>query len=171
MKINFLVLIILLSILSSLLTNDIPLIQQWPLFEALRTTSGMIFTVLGIWLAIMYPERLRMREIDHDYQSITYSHDFNELFNPIVASLLILSVVLLLGILAPLFKSYSFFINHTFFLRKFLFFILVLLTLIQIWAVLGALLPASRIKLFSDKTLKKKETEQARNKKRKKVNH
>ncbi|WP_316154691.1 hypothetical protein [Cupriavidus sp. BIC8F] len=40
--------------------RNIPFAQQWPLFEALRNTASIIFAVVGAWLAIIYPERLKL---------------------------------------------------------------------------------------------------------------
>ena len=36
--------------------REIGLADQWPYFEALRTTSSIIFGVMGALLAIVYPE-------------------------------------------------------------------------------------------------------------------
>ncbi|CAG9177591.1 hypothetical protein [Cupriavidus pampae] len=36
--------------------QEIPLASQWPYFEALRTTSSIVFGVMGALLAIVYPE-------------------------------------------------------------------------------------------------------------------
>lgn len=38
----------------------VPFSHQWPLYEALRTTAAIIFAVIGAWMAIIYPERLRL---------------------------------------------------------------------------------------------------------------
>lgn len=169
MKISFLVFVAFISLSLAILTKDISFVNQWPLFEALRTTSGIIFTVLGIWLAIMYPERLKMIE-DDSYIESKSSQDFNELFNPIVVSIIILAIVLLLGIVAPLLKSYPYLIEYKFYFRKILFFILVFLTLVQIWVVFATLLPASRIKSFSDRTINRNQmtADRERNKNKKK---
>ncbi|WUR13899.1 hypothetical protein E7V67_001975 [[Empedobacter] haloabium] len=37
----------------------IPLSEQWPYFEALRTTTSIVFGVMGALLAIVYPEVLK----------------------------------------------------------------------------------------------------------------
>lgn len=39
--------------------KNVPFHEQWPLYEALRTTASIIFAVVGAWLAIIYPERLK----------------------------------------------------------------------------------------------------------------
>ncbi|GJJ01596.1 hypothetical protein RugamoR64_21340 [Duganella rhizosphaerae] len=38
---------------------SITLIDQWPYFEALRTTTSIVFGVMGALLAIVYPEALK----------------------------------------------------------------------------------------------------------------
>lgn len=40
--------------------ENVSFAQQWPLFEALRNTASIIFAAVGAWLAIIYPERLKM---------------------------------------------------------------------------------------------------------------
>lgn len=38
---------------------DIPLSEQWPYFEALRTTTSIVFGVMGALLAVVFPEVLK----------------------------------------------------------------------------------------------------------------
>jgi hypothetical protein len=52
----WLVVVLLASALGYFLGQEIALSEQWPYFEALRTTSSIVFGVMGALLAIVYPE-------------------------------------------------------------------------------------------------------------------
>ncbi len=120
--------------------------EQWPLFEALRTTSSIIFAVVGAWLAIVYPERLRLSiRNEKTSTSLKSINNIGTLLSPAVNSTVVLCVVLLVGIIAPIMK-------HTFLVSLYLnecrgitYALLVGLTLWQTWTVILTLLPADLI--------------------------
>jgi hypothetical protein len=119
--------------------------EQWPLYEALRTTASIIFAVVGAWLAIVFPERLKgIRGQDDD--SAAYSGGMRVLFTPIVHSSIILCVVLMVGVLAPMLKQVDWSVSQILILRKLSFALLMTLTIWQVWTVLLTLDPASRLK-------------------------
>ena len=123
--------------------RDVPFEEQWPLFEALRTTSAIIFAVVGAWLAIVYPERLRLTlSPTVDTQAKQSPNNIGILLSPIVNSTVVLCIVLLLGVLAPLLKRAHFVEMYLAESRGISYALLVALTLWQAWTVILTLIPA-----------------------------
>lgn len=130
--------------------RKVPVAEQWPLFEALRTTAAIIFAVIGAWMAIIYPERLK-----EGFKAVTsaetgQSNDgWRQLFTPVVHSTFILGLLLVLGALLPLFR-HSAPPLPTECMRGAMFALLVLLTIWQVWTVLMTLWPADKVKTAMD---------------------
>jgi len=129
----------------------VPFAEQWPVFEALRTTASIIFAVIGAWLAIIYPDRLKLSfrsEAEHT-ESAT---GIGQLFTPVVHSTLILCVILVIGAVAPIAKRID--VPHIDVpievMRGGCYGLLVALTLWQLWTVVLTLVPADRVKSFVD---------------------
>lgn len=130
--------------------RGIPFIYQWPLFEALRNTASIIFAVVGAWLAIIYPERLKMSfgklgEVQKKYDNMGL------LLTPAVHSSFILIALLLIGIVAPLLKQIPELAEHYVFLRGASFVTLTILTLWQVVIVVMTLFPAEIVKTYVDR--------------------
>ena len=130
--------------------KSIPFSQQWPLYEALRTTAAIIFAVVGAWLAIIYPERLRMTFKERK-QKVMGEANIGKIFSPVVHSTLILSMVLVIGVVAPVLKQMDFLLPYKEPLRGGAYAVLVLLTFWQIWTVVLTLVPADMVKSHSDR--------------------
>ena len=146
-KLIFWVVAICLVSLGAWCGRFVPFSQQWPLFEALRTTAAIIFAVIGAWLAIIYPDRLKM-----SYKNFAAAHRKDvdasgELFTPVVHSTLILCVILVLGVTAPILKQIGV-PGPIECWRGASYGLLVLLTLWQLWTVFLTLDPADRVKSF-----------------------
>ena len=120
------------------------------MFEALRTTAAIIFAVIGAWLAIIYPERLRLSFHTEDRPSNGTANGSGELFTPVVNSTYILCVILLIGAVAPLLKRHGL-PGDVAWWRGTAYGLLVALTLWQLWTVLLTLGPADRIKSYMDR--------------------
>lgn len=120
--------------------------QQWPLYEALRNTAAIIFAVVGAWLAIVYPERLRMSQGRSGTAEPKNAEKITKLLEPIVNSTVILAVVLIVGLIAPLIKGVPFVRAHVEVFRTISFVILASLTLLQICTVVLTLIPASDVR-------------------------
>ncbi|CAH1747470.1 conserved membrane protein of unknown function [Thauera humireducens] len=136
------------------LGKSVPFAEQWPLFEALRTTASIIFAVVGAWLAIIYPERLRLSfrgEAGGNGQAVK----MGQLLHPAMHSTAILCVVLFVGIAAPLLKQLPELLAHRAVLRGLSYGLLVSLTLWQIWTVVLTLIPADVVKSVSDREAKR----------------
>lgn len=129
---------------------DVPFAEQWPLFEALRTTASIIFAVVGAWLAIIYPERLKMSFKQNAKAPISNGGGMSGMFTPIVHSTAILCLVLLIGIVAPLLKRFDLLLDHIALMRSLSYGTLAVLTLWQLWTVVLSLVPADVVKTRAD---------------------
>lgn len=134
----------------------VPFAQQWPLYEALRTTAAIIFAVVGAWLAIIYPERLRLSFKTPGSVGKTSADSSTELFTPVVNSTYVLCIILAMGVIVPLLKVQLVGIVNLEFCRGASYGLLVVLTLWQLWTVLLTLDPADRIKTFMDREMQHK---------------
>lgn len=130
--------------------RNIPFSKQWPLFEALRTTAAIIFAVIGAWLAIIYPERLKLSYKSTKSGNISDADNSGELFAPVVNSTYILCIVLIIGVTAPLIQSIGI-VGNVAYWRAASYGLLVTLTLWQLWTVLLTIDPADRIKSYMDR--------------------
>lgn len=113
---------------------------QWPLYEALRTTSAIIFAVVGAWLAIIYPERLKIA-VRKESSISDDAPRLKLILTPAVSSAVILIMVLLIGVLHPLLRQVPELMEHKELIRGISFSLLVALTLWQIASVVIAMLP------------------------------
>lgn len=129
--------------------SGVPFADQWPLFEALRNTAAIIFAVVGAWLAIVYPDRLRVSLRPNGEQAnppAPGAERVLKLVLPILNSTLILAVVLVVGLIAPLLRDFVFVREHLEFFRGTSYVILAALTLLQVWTVIFTLVPASEMR-------------------------
>lgn len=140
----------IICVAGAYLGRTIPFAVQWPLYESLRTTAAIIFAVVGAWLAIIYPERLRFSVADKG-KAEGNTRGMVLLLTPAIHSTIILAVVLLTGIVAPLIKQIPYAIKHVEGFRAFSFVILSILTLWQICIVVLAIAPADNIISAADK--------------------
>lgn len=138
--------------------REVPFEEQWPLFEALRTTSAIIFAVVGAWLAIVYPERLRLTlSPTADHQAKQSPNNIGILLSPIVNSTVVLCIVLLLGVLAPLLKRADLVEMYLAESRGISYALLVALTLWQAWTVILTLIPADLLLSRSNQEHKRRD--------------
>ncbi len=138
--------------LSCWLGKEVPFEKQWPLFEALRTTASIIFAVVGAWIAIVYPERLKLSFMDEGtVNNKNNQTGLSRLFSPVVHSTAILCIILVIGVIAPLVKIFPFVLEYKAQLRGVSYGALVALTLWQLWTVVLTLVPADIIKTMTDR--------------------
>lgn len=133
------------------LGQSVPFNEQWPLYEALRTTAAIIFAVIGAWIAIIYPERLKLSFAEHKKSETRAEGSMGKLFSPIVHSSAILCLVLLIGIVAPVLRVIPALEEYKVLFRGISYGLLVALTLWQLWTVVLTLIPADVIKTYSDR--------------------
>lgn len=126
--------------------SAVPFKDQWPLYEALRNTAAIIFAVIGAWLAIVYPERLKMSlRGSAESKSNENGQRVVSLMTPIVNSTVILAAILLIGVSVPLVKGLPFVQAHVEVFRGISYGILTALTFWQLWTVILTLIPASDV--------------------------
>lgn len=128
----------------------IPFAQQWPLFEALRNTAAIIFAVVGAWLAIIYPERLKLSFGKSSGVAASSNGNVGLLLTPAVHSTIILVCLLLIGVVAPILKQVPGVMNYVDGFRGTSFFLLTSLTLWQVAIVIVTILPADLVKANYD---------------------
>lgn len=128
----------------------VPFAEQWPMFEALRTTAAIIFAVIGAWMAIIYPERLKLSLRDPSHVDKASATGLGKLFTPVVNSTAILCIILVLGAAVPVLRRYSLPLDIDV-LRGGSYALLVTLTLWQLWTVVLSLVPASIVKGYVDR--------------------
>jgi len=117
--------------------QKVPFKEQWPLFEALRTTASIIFAVVGAWLAIIYPEQLKLAfspKKQHKKKSSTVG--LYEVLSPALHSTAILAIILLIGVIAPLARHSLLLLEYKKYLRGVSYSMLSLLTIWQLGTIL-----------------------------------
>lgn len=134
-------------VFSAIRGPHVPFSEQWPLFEALRNTAAIVFAVVGAWLAIVYPDRLRwgLRENGRAGKSPGASK-VAKLLVPVVHSTVILGVVLLVGLFAPLVRDLTWVRENVELCRAITYVLLSGLTILQVWTVVLTLIPASEVR-------------------------
>lgn len=135
--------------------------EQWPLYEALRTTAAIIFAVVGAWIAIAFPERLRLLTGSKRGSQSSANARMLDLFAPVVNSTITLCAILLIGIAAPILKGMVTEESRVTALRSLSFSLLVFLTLWQVWTVVLTLVPADLLKTAMDSDLSEKRARDA----------
>lgn len=135
------VLTAVLCIVSYRYGQEISFSEQWPLYEALRNTAAIIFAVVGAWLAIIYPERLRISLRGNGNSLGSDSPNMKLLLTPAVSSAVILIVVLAVGVAAALLKQSDIAYLYMRELRGVAFSLLMFLTIWQIVIVIVSILP------------------------------
>jgi hypothetical protein len=115
---------------------------QWPFYEALRTTAGIIFAVIGAWVTVLYPrglERVFNRKMADSGVEVKR---VNSLMAPLFYSTIVLAIVLLIGPLSEVVKLLLSGNIPYRLARALSFGLLVYLTLVQMWSLILTLLPA-----------------------------
>lgn len=126
--------------------SDIEFKDQWPLFEALRSTSSIIFAVIGAWLTILYPEAIKKvfsRHVDFDKSGVA---DIELMVSNIRYSTAILAIILAVGIGAQILKHVKWALDYIELFRSLSFGLLGALTFLQFWSLLMTLAQAEMAK-------------------------
>ena len=116
---------------------------------------------LGAWVAIAFPERLRLLSGQKSNGSGAGNRRFLDLFAPVIHSTAILCIVLLVGLAAPVIKGLVTDVMVIEFLRRSSFGLLAVLTLWQVWTVVLTLIPADELKSAMDRDLATHRSRQA----------
>lgn len=126
--------------------KNIPFESQAKILDSLRDTSAVLMTVLGIWMAVICPGLLSSlfdgQRIDVD--DATYTR-IRSITTPLFFAALIVCFEIALPWLALILKQVEALTGFHDYLRVASFFIISLLCLIQLFAILMALVPIERI--------------------------
>jgi hypothetical protein len=84
--------------------RNVPYESQASIYEGLRNTSGIVFGVMGAWMAIVYPVALGKLFKD----SHSASTQVQAIMSTMVTSVVILSITLLIEFTVPLLRQFRF---------------------------------------------------------------
>jgi hypothetical protein len=113
--------------------SKITFTNQWPLYDALRSTASIIFAVIGAWLTILYPDEIKKifkRKLG-ERQTKSESID-----------LLVANIQYSTFILAAIMSVVPWALTHVETLRRLSFGFLGFLTFMQFWTLLMTLAQA-----------------------------
>lgn len=124
----------------------IPITKQIPLYDSLRTTSAIIFAVMGAWMAVIYPGILSKLFTASVSMSDYDKDNIERLLSPLIYSSVIIAIVLVVTTIAPLLQQIQCLVNNTRIMRGLSYSVLGMLTLTQLWTLLLTLIPGDYIK-------------------------
>lgn len=153
--------VILLFLLSMLIAfffgKWIPFEDQKAILENITSTTSIIFAILGIWLALFYPDTISSIFNENEKQNLKeiYKNEKNLIFKKLSLSLIITTFILISCILSNILifivKNIDLFKPYKSILRSLMFTYLLTLSLGQIFALLSALLPNSYLEFALNK--------------------
>lgn len=146
-----------LFISSILVGGYIPIAEQLPVLNLLVTISSIVFGLMGVWLAVIYADSLKMI-FDSELKAIEKKDsikNFRYLSKPMIVSAIIISYVLLFNFLYPLLNYVQFLNEYYFIIRLSSFSILCVLMLAQIWTIIYIFAPAENIKNKAEHHIRK----------------
>lgn len=120
--------------------QHIPMAVQADLFWRLATTAAIVFALIGAWLAIVYPERLRLGL--RPGVAVSQSHGGDNvglLLRPAQHSTFLIAILLIIGVSVPLLRQFPWAIEHTLKLRGVSYALLITLTWWEIAIILSTL--------------------------------
>lgn len=153
--IRYVLFAIVLFLISAYFGKNIRFADQWPLYESLRTTAGIIFGVMGVWIALIYPDAMSKILDKKTADKKVEFEKVKKVLQPLVTASFILIIVLIVGLLAPIFKQINFFMDYVECLRVMSFFVLLVCSTIMIWLLIKVLIPGVEIKIEIEAIQKK----------------
>lgn len=132
--------------------KNIPYSEQSSIYEGLRTTSGIVFGIMGAWIAIIHPGSLG----DFFGDRKTASKQMLRLLSTMLIAVFVLSAVLLIGFIVPALKQVYLIEVYKPVFRGLSYSIVCFLTMLQVWSLFLVLLPNYIVK----EKLKKEEGEE-----------
>lgn len=134
----------------------IPFADQKEILETLSTSSSIIFAILGIWLAILYPDNFT-NIVKRENNQLKTDVIFQKLTLSLVLTTLILISIIFSNVLMYIFKNMSFLIGYRNILRSMFFTYLCSISLLQAYAILTTLLPSNYFYYFANNRKKQSE--------------
>ena len=124
--------------------------SQMPLYDSLRTTSAIIFAVMGAWMAVIYPGILSKLFTASVSMTDEDKDNIERLLSPLIYSSVIIAIVLVSTTIAPLLHQVQYCVANTMVMRGLSYSLLGILTLTQLWTLLLTLIPGDYIKRTID---------------------
>jgi hypothetical protein len=140
----------------------IPFSEQWPFYEALRTTAAIVFAVMGVWVTLLYPQALELVIKRRNFDKSPEEDRIRALLLPVKLSTAVLIVVLLVGPLSVLLKHLPILTDELPLARGSSFGFLVFLTFAEMAAVFLTLWPIDSAKAELNAARCNKESDEAR---------
>lgn len=122
--------------------GGIPFKDQWPLYEALRSTSSIIFAVIGAWLTILYPDAIKKVFSRNLLLDRDGGEDIELMVSNVRYSTVILGTIMVIGIVAQIAHQITWLLPFSAYLRAASFGLLGALTWLQFWSLLMTLAQA-----------------------------
>jgi hypothetical protein len=125
--------------------RGVPVTAQWPAFDGLRVTAAIVFGVIGIWFAVLYPQLLQ-RLAGWRQPVERQTGRLIQLSAPLVDSAAVVAVVSLVSLARPVLAQVHLPADAIALCRGASFGLLVALTLVQLRALVGAIVPIFRLR-------------------------
>jgi hypothetical protein len=119
--------------------------DQWVAYEGLRVTASIVFGVVGVWFAVLYPELLQ-RLAEWKQPAERQARRVGRLAEPLVDSAVVVVLVSLVGLSRPLLSRLVLPPDQLELWRGGSFGLLIALTLLQLRALVGVVLPVFRLR-------------------------
>ncbi|NLD09852.1 MAG: hypothetical protein GX667_09740 [Xanthomonadaceae bacterium] len=144
--ITSLILLAISFILGFYFGENIPVAQQLSQYDRLQNISAIVITIIGIWIAVIYPYYLKNLQTRRDGKNFI---NFEELIFPIKSSILILIAILLIRLIIPYLFSLDLSLKIRIIFRSLSYSTLIFFTLIQCLTLLATFLPIHSIYKYS----------------------
>lgn len=131
--------------------RNVPFSEQQPLYSMLQTVSGIMFSVFGLWIALLYPDLRRKvfsvdgKQLEADKEKIVKAHPYDEaqqadhILEPFFVSLFVLLLTVVFHVCAPVVKRLAFLAPWTGPIRGASYGIIGLLTFLEITTIIRAM--------------------------------
>lgn len=139
-----------MSVIFFYLGRYIPFSDQKEILTVLSTSSSIIFAILGIWLAILYPDNFSSL-IRKEEKKLETDAIFQKLNLSLVLTTLILISIIFSNLIMYIFINIDFLKNYKYLLRGLFFIYLSSISLIQAYTILTTLIPSNYFYYFSRK--------------------
>ncbi|APD34046.1 hypothetical protein [Burkholderia pseudomallei] len=149
-KALFFAILLLAAALGWWLGGSIPFEQQSHLLEGLRDSSAVVMAVLGIWLAVIFPEVLpKLFSGEAIHFDAAQLGRFRSVIYPLSLAALIVALEVVIPWAALVAKQLPFFVHHKATCRIASFGLLSALCLLQMFAILWMLIPVAVADMFA----------------------
>jgi hypothetical protein len=135
---------------------NVPVASQRALFDSLLTTAGIIFGVMGVWVALLYPQA-RDAVLKLGRAQTEEEKRVQRLIRPMLIATVVLGVVLAFGPVVEIVRAFSIAREYARELRGCSFALLISLTFLLFWSVFLTLLPMLWVQEDIEKVRRQKE--------------